>query len=33
VLTPDQKEKLADFRTQVEKSVDTMMDKIGSETK
>jgi Spy/CpxP family protein refolding chaperone len=33
VLTPDQKQKLADFRSQVEKSVDDMMDKIGSDTK
>ncbi len=33
VLTPDQKEKLADFRGRVEKSVDEMMEKIGSDAK
>ncbi|MGN6370645.1 MAG: Spy/CpxP family protein refolding chaperone [Phycisphaerae bacterium] len=30
VLTPDQKQKLADFRQQMEKSVDDLMNKIGS---
>ena len=33
VLTADQKQKLSDFRQQVEKSIDQMMDKIGSEPK